>query len=395
MANGRFKSQMPTAGFLERQAEETHRAWTALQVRGRSCDTGRHPHRALVLTADSDLSQTIKTDATGHWDAVVCSDWTTALALMERESWDVFAADSGACPDPPVLVAEVRERRPGMAVVVLLPEIDTEAAIEVFRSGADDLLQTPVSASMLLSVFDRVKEKRTPLHDSVLAIGAHPDDVELGIGGVLAAHCARGDEVAILTLSQGSVGGEAQTRKREAYAAARSLGATLFLGDLPDTAIQEAGNTVSFIEEVTALVRPTRVYVHSAHDTHQDHRNTFRATTVATRRVSSVFCYQSPSATVDFRPNRFEVIDGLLPAKLHAIAQYQSQAHTRSYITEETIRSTASYWGRYAQCAHAEPLEVIRDRGHLVRSLHPHVIESQWPQLPDAFSPIGEYSTLA
>ena len=43
-------------------------------------------------------------------------------------------------------------------------------------------------------------------HRSVLAIGAHPDDIELGCGGTIARHVAAGDQVAMLVVTRGEVG---------------------------------------------------------------------------------------------------------------------------------------------------------------------------------------------
>ena len=63
----------------------------------------------------------------------------------------------------------------------------------------------------------------------ILAIGAHPDDVELSCAGTLAKEMANGKQVAILDLTQGELGtrGTAEIRAREAKAAARILGAKL------------------------------------------------------------------------------------------------------------------------------------------------------------------------
>jgi LmbE family N-acetylglucosaminyl deacetylase len=56
-------------------------------------------------------------------------------------------------------------------------------------------------------------------------------------------------------------------------------------------------------------VRPTVIYTHSLHDVNQDHRNTHRAAMVATREGGRVYCFQSPSAPVDFRcPRRFIIL---------------------------------------------------------------------------------------
>ena len=68
----------------------------------------------------------------------------------------------------------------------------------------------------------------TPSPVDILAIGAHPDDVELGCGGTLAKHVAAGDRVAILDLTRGEMGtrGTAELRDAEAQEAARVLGVT-------------------------------------------------------------------------------------------------------------------------------------------------------------------------
>ena len=156
----------------------------------------------------------------------------------------------------------------------------------------------------------------------VLAIGAHPDDVEIGVGGLLAAHRAAGDSVIILTLCRGDRGGDAEHRQHESLAAAELIGARLFLEDLEDTKISPADPTVSIIERIVDEVGPSVVYTHSQHDRHQDHRAVHHAASVATRRVPTLACFQSPSATVDFHPNRFVPIDGYTDTKLALLAVF-------------------------------------------------------------------------
>jgi LmbE family N-acetylglucosaminyl deacetylase len=109
-------------------------------------------------------------------------------------------------------------------------------------------------------------------------------------------------------------------------------------------------------------MQPTIVYTHSIHDVHQDHRNTHRAAMVAARRVGRVYCFQSPSATVDYRPTHFVTIDDHIGRKLKAIDTFGSQVGVRDYLEPELIASTARYWSRYCGGSHAEPFEVIRDR---------------------------------
>jgi LmbE family N-acetylglucosaminyl deacetylase len=143
--------------------------------------------------------------------------------------------------------------------------------------------------------------------------------------------------------------------------AALALGATLFLENLQDTQIREGDPTISVISRVVQAVRPTVIYTHSLHDVHQDHRNVHQAAMVATRGVGGVYCFQSPSATVDFRPTRFVSIDDQVERKLAAIKAFASQTEVRAYLVPDLIKSTARYWSRYGDGLYAEAFEVIRE----------------------------------
>jgi LmbE family N-acetylglucosaminyl deacetylase len=212
---------------------------------------------------------------------------------------------------------------------------------------------------------DKGRAVRAASRQVVLAIGAHPDDVEIGAGGALAVHADLGHEIAILTLCRGSRGGEAERRAAESQEAARILSAELYLEDFEDTSIGEGDPTISVIGRVIDATAPTTIYTHSIHDVHQDHRNTHSAVMVAARDVGRVYCYQSPSATVDFRPTRFISIDGQLDRKLEAIASFDSQVEVRTYLEPDLIRSIARSWSRFAEGRYAEAFEVMRDRADI------------------------------
>ena len=203
--------------------------------------------------------------------------------------------------------------------------------------------------------------RRTEGQQRVLAIGAHPDDVEIGVGGILLRHRDAGDEVSILTLTGGEHGGLAKERALESERAAELISARLFHASLPDMSVTDGGETITEIKRVIDETRPTTIYTHTPRDVHQDHRNAHHATLVAAREVPRVLCYQAPSSTVDFRPTRFVSVDVFLERKLEAIRAYRSQVEIRAYLDEELLRSTARYWAHFANCRYAEPLEVVRD----------------------------------
>ena len=257
-----------------------------------------------------------------------------------------------------------RQRR-GMRVVLLTSRLSTDDALAALRVRADEILAKPVDAARLVEIVarlgsDAARSRVERGGRTVLAIGAHPDDVEIGVGATLAAHRAAGDSIVVLTLSRGARGGNADNRQHESLAAAELLGARLFLEDLTDAHL-ECDSAVDIIERVVSEVTPAIVYTHTEHERHQDHRSVHAASMVATRRVPFVGCYQSPSTTVDFRPNRFVVVDDQMEAKLDLLRCYASQAQIRTYLEPDFVLSTARYWSRFGTGTSAEPLEIARD----------------------------------
>ena len=94
----------------------------------------------------------------------------------------------------------------------------------------------------------------------ILAVGAHPDDVEIGAGATLLAHRAAGDELVVVTMSAGGRGGDAAVRAAESRAAADLLGARLYLSDQPDTAIAAAEFVETFpVPFVRDVIRPQEI----------------------------------------------------------------------------------------------------------------------------------------
>lgn len=198
----------------------------------------------------------------------------------------------------------------------------------------------------------------------ILAIGSHPDDIEIGVGGTLIKHNERGDKLCVLVLTRGARGGEGKVRLSEAQKAVAHIGGDFFQGNLEDTRISDGGSTIDVIESVVEEFQPDVVYTHTKSDRHQDHRNAYSASVVACREVAKVYSYQGPSATVDFRPTRFVGIDSHLAGKIAMIGAHASQVAIRDYLDEDLIRATARYWGQYARRSqkYVEPFEVILDR---------------------------------
>ncbi|EHL31991.1 PIG-L family deacetylase [Legionella drancourtii] len=290
-----------------------------------------------------------------------------AKAKAGLTAWDVVITDINS---PEVndldITLIVKKSNPNTSVLIVTEHKKVDFIISAMQNHADGLLFKPLGEKEFVAkILKLAQDSRTRRFEGkkiILAIGAHPDDVEVGCAGALAKHRAEGDSLNILTLSPGEQGGSAATRKKESQKAAKLQDAHLFLGNFIDTEISHAFTTIQFIEKIVRQVQPTHVYTHSFHDNHQDHRNTYHATITACREVPNLYCYLSPSSTVDFKPNIFINIDDFIEIKLLVIEAFSSQCNTRPYLEPDLIRATARYWGRFCNYHLAEPMEVAK--GH-------------------------------
>jgi LmbE family N-acetylglucosaminyl deacetylase/CheY-like chemotaxis protein len=320
-----------------------------------------------LLVVDNDPEVLASTKAalqnSGYANVTATADPVAAVQLLNAETYDLVLTERWfpAYGDLDVL-ALARARDPRLPVLVMTADANIDTAVEALRSKAADVLKKPFTDEHLVERVSSVLRDRSVRRGAevALAIGAHPDDVEIGAGAALLAHRARGDRVAILIMSSGAKGGVALEREREAAAAAEMLGAELMIGTHRDTQIRGHGRTVKLIEESIAWVGATRIYTHTPHDRHQDHRNTHAAVMIASRKVPHIYGFQSPSSTIDYRPTRFESIDDYLTKKLALIACHQSQMASRDYLEEDFSMATARYWGRFGISRYAEPFEVLR-----------------------------------
>jgi len=329
-------------------------------------------YRVVVVEDDADVAFYTKTVLEKRGGCVVetVSDPSLARGVIDAFLPDVVVTDIEM---PGIngleLMEQIRTDHPGIPIVVMTAHISVDYAVGALNAQADEFLIKPISASDLVTAVMRLaadgRASRVAHGDgqreSVLAIGAHPDDVEFGIGGILAAHRAAGDSVTILTLSRGSSAGKHADLQHESLAAAEIVGARLFLEDLPATDIASGTAAVDTIARVVAEVSPTVVYTHSINDDEADHRAVHQAAVSATAAVPSFFAFQSQSSTVDFHPTKFVSIDGYTDTKLALVECFRGEEGIRSYLEPEFVLASARYWGRFGGGTSVEPLEIVRE----------------------------------
>jgi LmbE family N-acetylglucosaminyl deacetylase len=177
----------------------------------------------------------------------------------------------------------------------------------------------------------------------ILAIGAHPDDCELGCYATLAYHKNRGDAVHQLVLSKGEAGGPSDKRIKECNDAAQVLGAdSITIGGLRDRMITTDYQTIELIQAKLDELQPDRIYTHSPHDNHQDHRNAALATMTLYRHVDDIFLYESPSVSLEFTPRVFVNITKFFSIKIEALKLHKTQ-NDKYYVRTEAIAGLAQY----------------------------------------------------
>jgi LmbE family N-acetylglucosaminyl deacetylase len=205
-------------------------------------------------------------------------------------------------------------------------------------------------------------ERRATMR-SVLAVGAHPDDIELGCGATLLAHSAAGDMVTMLVMTGGENGpgddAVALSRRGEQEEAARTLGAELLWGGLRDCTLTPDAATVAVVERAIQATGADLVYVHAPDDSHQDHRASAAATLSAARRLSRVLHYQSPS-TLAFSPTTFVDVTAYLSGKLAALGAHASQVEMSAMVEPDAVVASARHWGAQARIGYAEAFTPTR-----------------------------------
>jgi len=199
---------------------------------------------------------------------------------------------------------------------------------------------------------------------NILAIGPHPDDIEIGCGGTMAKYAANGHHVYFFVASDGAAGGDPAIRRAEQEHSCRLINAAgLFWGDLTDTQIQIEKITIQKIEQIIQLTKPDLIFVNHHDDTHQDHRHIAALTYSATRYIRNVLMYETPT-TSNFNPSVFvDIGESFLKVKIETLQAHASQINRTNIANLSIIdvaRSAALFRGVQARVTHAEAFQSLR-----------------------------------
>ncbi len=206
----------------------------------------------------------------------------------------------------------------------------------------------------------------------IIAIGAHPDDIELACGGTIASAVEKGHEVCMVIVTGAAskdhhdnfIRTDDEARD-EQLAAAAALGVTdvRILG-FEDMCVPYSKDLVSVLDRIINEFKPDLTLTHFVFDTHQDHIRTAQATLSAARKQNTVMLYEpiNPSGRgyVAFRPQVYFDISGTIGKKIASLKEHRSQYRKYGETWIEALQSRAKFRGFEMGAEYAECFELIR-----------------------------------
>jgi LmbE family N-acetylglucosaminyl deacetylase len=203
----------------------------------------------------------------------------------------------------------------------------------------------------------------------VLFLGAHPDDIELGCGALIAQIVDKA-EVRCVTLSDNQKNPALSNLVEEHHNSMAVLGLEKDQVVLKDFETRnfprDRQSILEFLYELNREFQPEIVFTHTQSDIHQDH-DVVRMEALRTFRGVSVLGYDVLRSSYGFFPHFLvEVSIADVQKKIDALAEYKTYKD-KYYFDPEIIRSTSIRHGALAERPYAEGFDILR----IVGSFHP------------------------
>jgi N-acetylglucosamine malate deacetylase 1 len=202
---------------------------------------------------------------------------------------------------------------------------------------------------------------------SILVFGAHPDDLEIGMGGTIAKLSAMGYEVQpiIATLPNFVKSDTKEGRKTESMLSAKVMGCKppVFLDLSPDEMLF-GRKFIRLIDSLVTKYKPDSVFTQWYGDSHQDHQVLTKSVISACRDQDNLFMYETtiPGGITEnsFRPQLFVDISETIDTKKNALECFESQFERCGEIWIPAIIGRCSYRGYQINSKYAEAFEVVK-----------------------------------
>src|SRR5450759_1005698 len=196
----------------------------------------------------------------------------------------------------------------------------------------------------------------------VCFIGAHPDDIELGAGALI-AHISSQTDVRCITLSDNQKNPLLQNIISEHFSSMAILGVpekNVVVGQFETRRFPHSRQEIlEYLITFNQQYHPDIVFTHTKNDLHQDHATTTEECLRAFRGVT-VLGFDVLRSSYGFFPNFLvEVLENDVNKKVAALAEYKTYA-TKYYFDPQITRSTLIRHGALAERPYAEGFDILR-----------------------------------
>ena len=200
----------------------------------------------------------------------------------------------------------------------------------------------------------------------VCFIGAHPDDIEIGCGALI-AHISGKTEVQCYTLSDNQKNPLLKNVVDEHYASMAVLGVpkeNVIVGEFQTRHFPQARQEIlEYLININNTFHPEIVFVHTKSDIHQDHA-TVTEEGLRAFRGTTVLGFDVIRSSYGFFPSFLvEVSEKHVKQKIAALAEYKTY-ESKYYFDPEVTRATLIRHGALAERPFAEGFDILRIIGH-------------------------------
>lgn len=226
---------------------------------------------------------------------------------------------------------------------------------------------------------------------NILAIGAHPDDIEMNVAGTLLKYKKQGHKIFLVLTTSGNIGSGAikskeevaKTRENEALAAAKILGAEVKFLRYNDERLFNDDDSRTAVLNAIRWANPDVIFTHSPEDKSPDHHTTaelvqdvilslpvplFETEYEPCKKKTSVFFWDIATG-IDFKPEVYVDIKDTFDDKLKALACHKSQYEWMEHFMEHSIfdmaRIISEFRGLQNDMKYAEAFRPFRKHGFM------------------------------
>ncbi|MDT8368878.1 MAG: response regulator [Longimicrobiales bacterium] len=315
------------------------------------------PLRILVVEDAMDQALFVRSLFEGRGYSVqTAQDGAHALDLYDAGEFDLVVTDLNLPGmDGFDLTRELKKPERGTIVIAITGYTHQTYTESAFRAGVDHLLHKPIDEEDLL---EQIRDYFPELHPRderprpILAVSTRPGDVTFGCAGTLLRHREHGRELMLYILGRGPHGdlGEACAR-----VAAETLGVQLLFAE---AATDDVVERQLLLERVIREFDPSIAYIPSRADDDANRREVHRLSWSGLGEVPEVFGYLTPTSTLDFKPDVFEIVGPQMSTKLDAMLAYADLGEFA--LTGRFAQAAARWWGRQRNFAEVEPFEHLK-----------------------------------